>query len=58
MYVLTIRDLIADYLVGLLTGLQQEFVSGTTQQQGATGRGNFTFSKGQGAQIGQLQPAG
>lgn len=33
-YTLTIRDLIADYLVGWLTGVQQEFVSGTRQQQG------------------------
>lgn len=58
MYVLTIRDLIADYLVGLLTGILQDSVSGTMQQQGGTGRGNFTISKGHGAQTDQLRPSG
>lgn len=60
MYVPTIRDLITDYLFRMLTGVQQEFLSGTMQQQqrGATGGGNFTISKEQGAQIGQLKLGG
>lgn len=28
-HILAMRDLIADYLFGLLTGVRQEFVSGT-----------------------------